>query len=143
MSVLVREFREADEDFLYSSWLHSFRYCLVNLGMGKDEYYRTFHKRIEEILKGAEVKVACEDSDPELIMGYVVYGQREVYWVYVKEDFRKLGVGTKLLESVFERLGERELTYPFSSFRFGDDGGVWDGARKLKARFCLEYSPWR
>lgn len=140
MPVFLRGMEDGDEGFIYSSWLHSFRYCVPNIWIKKGEYFKTFHKRVEDLLKSPKifVLIAVPKAEKDVIVGYVVCGVRKVYWVYVKEDFRKLGIATLLLKAS-DRGNSR--TYPFSNIRLNEEGQFFDNAKVLKKRFNLEFSP--
>lgn len=48
------------------------------------------------------VRVACVASDPNQVLGYLVFGEHEgikiVHYAYVKHPFRTMGICTSLLQ---------------------------------------------
>ena len=57
-----------------------------------------WHSIIHKILDRSQVVVACALSDEDAILGYAVYDEcaHNLYWMYVKDPYRKIGVGTSL-----------------------------------------------
>lgn len=54
---------------------------------------------MDEIFKRADINifVACKEDDEDLIFGYIVFEPKTIHFAYVKEAFRRVGVGRKLL----------------------------------------------
>lgn len=85
-----------DEGFVYSSWLKSYRDAPAMSGISNTIYYANVHGIIENVLKTAKVIVACNDEDPQLIYGYIVYEPGTVFYGYTKHSFRGLGIAKSL-----------------------------------------------
>jgi len=69
--------------------------------MQNEVYFAAQHKVIEGLLKTCKVQVACNHEDIAQIFAYSVTAQVDgvgvVHMVYVKEPYRKLGLGKLLL----------------------------------------------
>lgn len=102
----VRPFRpEADTDFLYNSWLRSYKAGSHFAKRIRHHVFFPWHKQvIARFLEreNAHVLIAHEASDPRTILGYLAWewggGTEEpiIHYAYVKEHFRKQGVARRL-----------------------------------------------
>lgn len=99
---------QADEfAFIFDSWANSFRRspwagCVPNNMF--DAVSRAAAAGI--IDRGAHVVVALPDGDTRRIMGYAVSEPAKgvLHWLYVKNDFRRMGVGRALLQQVTDQM---------------------------------------
>ena len=100
--IAIRPFdRLSDEDFVYATWIKSFRDSPYARAIPTPLYTIGQRSRICAILDGAEtiIHVACDPDTPELIYGYAVWGNRDMlHYVYVKGQYRKLGIAKALLQ---------------------------------------------
>jgi hypothetical protein len=103
----VRHLTTADENFIYNSWLKSYRDSPTVKSIPNTLYYDTHHKVIEGILNSPYLKscAACNPDDPDQIYGYAIGEEtdktRVTHWVYCKHPFRNFGIGTALHNSLF------------------------------------------
>lgn len=102
---LVIRFREANETdvgFIFNSFLKSFRDSYFARNISSTIYFNEHHKIIESLLKKAKVNIACNPNDVSQIYGYVISEKIDntfvLHYIYVKQTFRKMGIGKKLLE---------------------------------------------
>jgi len=98
-SFLVRDARESDFPFIYSTWLKGLRFGNeVFTLIEQNSYFKHYHKVIEVILHRPDtaIKVACLKDDPETILGYSILGDDMVHYVHVKQAFRGFGIGKAL-----------------------------------------------
>jgi len=60
---------------------------------------------LKKILNNCTLLVACDPDDPDVIWGYVAFDRENpvLHFVYVKGAFRRMGIGTRLMEEAFER----------------------------------------
>jgi len=109
-SILIRQYKESDLSFIFSTWLRSYKF---NSSFAKQinntVFYTYHHKLIEAILaRGATVLVACDALNPEVVFGYLVFEQAGdldiVHFSYIKKPFRGFGIFTELL-----RIGQVSL----------------------------------
>ena len=100
-----------------SGWRGTFRTAGVGVeGADAEHYHREIQRIFDRILPRATVKIACDPKDPDNLVGFAVFTGTELHYVYVKQDFRKLGAVRDLLAGLdirsytFKTLpGERRL----------------------------------
>lgn len=89
-----------DRAFVFSSWLKSYRDSMPLVWNGT--YYAGQHSLIERLLDDAQtqVVVASPIDDDLTILGWAVRSKpstlRALHYVYVKEAFRRMGIGASL-----------------------------------------------
>lgn len=114
---LIRDWVAADDHFVKSGWRGTFRTAGVGVeGADAEHYHREIQRIFDRILPRATVKIACDPKDPDNLVGFAVFTGTELHYVYVKQDFRKLGAVRDLLAGLdirsytFKTLpGERRL----------------------------------
>lgn len=98
--VAIREGREADLPFIYSSWLKGLRYgnSWFNL-IDQDIYFKTYHAVIDRLLNtpGVLVRVACLKDDADVILGFSVFSGTKLHWVFCKDRWRHIGLAKLLV----------------------------------------------
>lgn len=96
----VRDGKEQDLPFIYSSWLLSlwggnewFRYIDKNI------FFKKYHDVIESILNRPKLKlsIACLIEDPEIILGFSAIELGTLHYVFVKKDWREIGIARELV----------------------------------------------
>lgn len=101
--VRLRSANQEDVGFIFNSWLKSFKYSTFASNITNTVYYTNHHKIIEEQLKTKQTIIACNDSDPSQIYGFINAGSIDgvlcVNYIYVKQPFRNLGIGKTLLNA--------------------------------------------
>lgn len=116
--VVVRAFDpDMDQACIYSTWRKS---MFFGVPRRTDEERKKFReiseaesralfkimtREIKEILTKAQVRIACLDYDPFTIIGYCVFTDKRLDWIYVKPDYREKGIGRLLCPKNIE-------TYP-------------------------------
>lgn len=104
-----------DESFIYSSWLKSYRGANANTGVSSTVYFSRHKRRIAKILERPEtvVAIACSVEDPDSILGWVCFEMRRgcavVHFLYVKQAYRRFGIGVTLLDMVKAGAGSKPL----------------------------------
>lgn len=87
-----------DESLIYSTWLLGLRHGNDwFLSIDKDLFFQRYKKIIEAILAVANVRIACLNDDPDVIIGYSVSRGKYLDWVFVKRSWRRLGVSKILI----------------------------------------------
>ena len=101
--VIARGLTKDDIGFLFSSFLQSSYYGDYSIhGRIRLSVFKKHHRRVMESVlrrKDTRVIVACMPDDPSVIFGYVIYAANKLFWIYVKDAFRKKGIGRFLWES--------------------------------------------
>jgi hypothetical protein len=101
LPVQVRLANDEDINFIFSSWLKSFKTSNLSYNVVNTIYYTEQHKTIEKILKSSTVLVACNSDDPTQVYAWAC-GERIdgifcLHYVYTKHNFRSMGFGKLLL----------------------------------------------
>ena len=100
--IRIREATEQDVNFIFSSWLKSYRDSSFAKSITNTVYFHEHHKLIEELLKTCKVLVACDNNNIGDIFGYTVTeeieGQFVTHFSYVKHTYRNLGIAKALFK---------------------------------------------
>lgn len=103
----IREAKEADFPFIYSTWLKGLRFGndVFNL-IEQHSYFKNYHKVIETILARPNVwiSVACLKDDPDTILGYAIREEDTVHYVHVKSAFRRFSIAKALCPPAIRRV---------------------------------------
>jgi hypothetical protein len=113
----IRDARPSDRAFVSHAWVESYRARL----MSKVE------KEISKLVHGSRVLVACDNSDDDLLLGFVSMSDRALHYAYVKEPLRGEGIARALIGSE-----------PIDSYTFRTDAGI---SRIRPAERGWEYRP--
>lgn len=102
--IRLRPATETDVPFIFNSWLKNYRHSINTRGCENPVYFAQHHKVLEGLCKRAEIWIACNPEDISQIYGYVAAEKIEnlvvLHMTYVKETYRKLGIGKTLLKQV-------------------------------------------
>lgn len=96
----IRPWRDDDRAFVVHSWSTSFEGAPSVRGADREHYRQEMRRAINRILDHATVRVACDPSDPDTIVGWVAFTGREFHYGYVKDAFRAECPMSLLLEGV-------------------------------------------
>lgn len=117
--VLLRDYNHiSDSDFLYSTWIKSFRDSGFCRAVPTPIYNRSQRERVRALLEKdfTYVLVACSPETPELIYGYAVGEAPNVlHYVYVKKDYRGQGIGKRLLSHLLDHSTNNPVLYTHKS----------------------------
>jgi len=60
-----------------------------------------YHTVIDYLIKKPNtiVKIACLREDPSVILGYSVYNENALHWVFCKRNWRNIGIAKDLVPS--------------------------------------------
>lgn len=88
------------QGFIYSKWLRSLRFGneyfkLIN----SDDYYSNYKRYVSEVLDRPDVylRLAVLTDEPDTALGFSVNEHSVLHYVYVKDDVRRLGIGSALV----------------------------------------------
>lgn len=74
-------------------------------------WFENFHKYLTELISSAHIVMATTDEDPDFILGYAIFKNKQLEFVYVKEAYRKQGIGLMLSEDVdYNTINEANVT---------------------------------
>jgi hypothetical protein len=99
-NLLIRPGKIEDLPFIYSTWLRAYKYSSdFARSISSEVYYKFHHLLIERIItRSAQVLVACESENLDVVFGYLIAEGPVIHFAYVKKPFRDLGIGTSLLK---------------------------------------------
>lgn len=97
-----RAFRPEDMKCVTDNWLKAFRDSPYAGCVTNDQYFDVHYETLRQLFtRGTKILVACNKDDVDQIIGWVavedVKGGVAVHFVYVKDGFRKRGLGTELV----------------------------------------------
>lgn len=99
----IRLAKLEDIAFIYSTWLRSYRHSAhFTKKISNEIYYDMHHKIIDRFIsRGGEILVACPKGEPDVILGYVALETSTpiVQYIYVKKNFRRMGIGAALFKA--------------------------------------------
>lgn len=133
--IRIRKAEGSDIGFIFSSWLKSYRDSFFAQNITTTIFFSEHHKVIERLLKGCDVYVACNENDVAELYGFIcgerIEGLFVLHYVYVKQMFRSLGIGTTLL-NMFEHDPSVASLYTHHN----------KVATKLAAKYSMVHSPY-
>lgn len=101
VSVAVVPGNPGDQAFVYATWLQSYR-KLSDFAkpIPSELYFLGQHDRIERLLSKGRLDVAVpegETANVHTILGYCLTEGTRLHWLYVKGNWRRMGVASRLL----------------------------------------------
>lgn len=121
--ISVRDLKDHDLPFIFTTWLKAYKFSSYFAKKIKNSiYFEWHHFIIENILKKqtAIKLVAHLKDDPDILLGYLIGEktgpQTTVHFIFVKREFRNLGIAKEL----FKQSGA-ELPCQFSHWTFSMD----------------------
>ena len=96
----IRPGAVTDRSFIFDSWRHSFWDAPAVRGMGRDQYFADMGRRVEALLDRTAVLVAHDPADPDIILAWACIEPPAVHYVFVRKDFRGLGLARALVSSI-------------------------------------------
>lgn len=100
--ILIRPYKEEDHNFICSSYIKSTYFNSIDKTIRmvkKIEHDRAMDRKINEMILSSVTLVAVPENDTDLIAGYIMFTYDCCHYVYVKNDFRKMGVATELFKA--------------------------------------------
>jgi hypothetical protein len=97
--IVIRNFQPVDDSgFIYSTWPKNVFYSgILNVNKhDKKRWFQEFYNYLQKLIPESEISIACMDDDKNTILGYSVVSGRTLQFIYVKELFRKQGIGSLL-----------------------------------------------
>lgn len=106
----IRPAEETDVGFIINSWLKNQRDVGDHYHMVNGIYFKQYRDRVLGLLASGKTAVACDPEDGGTILGYITRGERCIHMLYVKHDFRRLGIGRELVLATGPSIGGRDRT---------------------------------
>ena len=112
LPITIRLKTEADESFIYKSWIQNMYDSIPNCFMTWKIFNNNKSLEITDIFTVSYTLVACLADDPDTILGFLTYStlneQFIIHYAYVKQAYRKNKIMTDLLETAIPKY-EQEL----------------------------------
>ena len=87
----------------------------------KDSYMNAHNKTINGLLDNCECIVTCDEEDPDLIYGFMIYEHLKDYdvlhYIYVRNSFRGKALAGKMLEVCKSKNDSVALSHLTDEFR--------------------------
>lgn len=135
LPIRIRAATEEDISFIFNSWLKSFRDSNFGKQITNTIYFAQHHKLIENLLQSCSVFVACNQSNPGELYGYICYEKVDgifvMHYIYVKHTYRKLGIA-RLLANYSEFNEDLASMYTHAS----------KNSERLAAKYNMIYCPY-
>lgn len=111
-SVILREFiPDDDSGFIYSTYPKGAYYgAHANIEIPKDKWFEKFFLKTKKQIENSQILIACLKDYPETIIGYSIITHQTLEFVFVKEAFRRQGIGTLLTKNKFDTFRKENLT---------------------------------
>jgi GNAT superfamily N-acetyltransferase len=101
MDVVVRASRPSDEPLIFSSWTKGAYQCAPAHWVPRDIFIPRQTAHVRRCLDACGARVAVHPDDDAEIVGWACTtefpGLMVIHWAYVKQLFRRLGVGAHLI----------------------------------------------
>jgi hypothetical protein len=126
--MITRPAVESDINFILSTWLKSYYEELKRNGnkgviYPKDDVFFQGHQQwIKRALSRSTALICTTEEDQNQIVGWIVYEDDTVHYVYVKNPLRKFGVAKLLLSKAKPKSYSHHTKYA----RFLNQGLVYD-----------------
>ena len=102
--IKLRHAEKADEGFIYSTWLKSYRQSDWAKDMSNDVFFNTHKEIVMDLIEKATVMMIVDEEDDQHLIGYVCYEtvgvHSLIHFVYVKFNYRKLGLLSAVISSL-------------------------------------------
>lgn len=104
LPISFRGIEVGDLNFILNSWLKSYRNSYYAIKIPNQIYYQEQKALISNLLGKSQVVVAVNQEDSSQILGFIMFEIGKIsltpviHYIYVKSPFRKLGIGTELLQ---------------------------------------------
>lgn len=99
--ITVRPADISDWDFIRKSWRATFLNGGPAVqGADKQHFFDEMTRVFAAICPTAEARMACDPEDADNVLGFAVYTGPELHFVYVLQDFRRMGFVPRLLSDL-------------------------------------------
>ena len=111
MNIILRGYLPDDANMIYVTWTNGARFGGVSRfrEIPKNKWDADMSTHIGDAIRSKTIHVACTDVNQSSIVGYCVLKDGFLEWIYVKPEFRLLGVA-RLLTRGLRNYDETYLT---------------------------------
>lgn len=106
MKATFRDATPDDRQFIVSTWSASYKNSHYAGLIQSEDWADVMHRQVEKVLSrpGARTLMAHEDSDPLFLYGWIAGDMTEtvpvVFYAYVKEAYRRMGIARGLFDAL-------------------------------------------
>ncbi len=101
MTFPLRSARASDMAFVIDAWKKSYEGAPAVRGADREHYRVEMTRAIRRLCDRAEIRIATAPDDDDHLLGFAAFvttdDGAELHYVYVKQDFRKMGIARALL----------------------------------------------
>lgn len=116
-----RDMRPSDIGFVKSSWILSFARSKYARGVGA-VFGREHRPVVEYLLDTAEVTVACDVQNPDVILGWMCHHDDMVHYIVAKRTLHRAGLSKHLLADLLGDRVKRRCRYTHHLIELHDAG---------------------
>lgn len=98
---MYRMMNEGDRNFITNSFLKSLKNIQFK-DMPSRFFFNTYNKIIDDLLINATVLIDCDDEEPSLIKGYVIFELNDptIHFIFTKYLYRNMKIATGLMKEI-------------------------------------------
>ena len=100
--MILRPAVESDYPYIVESWLASYRGQAIARDAGRG-YVHDFKWFIRKLIAKSAVLVAADEEEHGVIWGWAATHGETILYVYVRQDFRRQGLGRLLVRPFLEQ----------------------------------------
>ena len=94
----IRNVRIEDMNFIYDTWLNGLYFGNDTFRLMKEHIFKQHYQKVlEALIPNTVIKICALNDDIDTIIGYVVYRDTALDWVFVKPMWRRLGIAKRLI----------------------------------------------
>ena len=98
LDILVRSPQPGDINFLLASTLKGLYYGSRFWGeVDQVAFFNNYEPYLKQLMLRRDIKVACLSDDQDVILGFSIFKDETLDWVFIKKSYRKLGIGKLLV----------------------------------------------
>lgn len=100
IEVSIRNPQPADINFMLSTALKGLYYgSKFWAEVDQESFFKNYEPFLKTLMLKTDIKIACLEDDPDVILGWIMYHKQTVDFVFVKKSYRKLGIAKLLWPS--------------------------------------------
>lgn len=135
INVEYRGIKDTDMNFIYNSWLKSYRQSDFAKKVPNDVYYTYQKAKIDRVMDVSSILIIHAKDQPDHILGYIVASEEPytcIHYVYVKYPYRKLGIAKQLCNSLVSGFGNRTVICTHAHYNW----------KEFTKKFNLVFNPY-
>ena len=136
---ILRPPKNDDVNFIYNSWLKSYADNNYFNPIKGPAYYGYQKLLINKLLNQSIISIVCNPEDEDQIFGYAVYeidnSKLILHWIYIKYNFRRLGVCRFLLDTILSARMDRNFFLTFKGTYYNSYAHKFDHTYSPKLAF--------